>query len=233
MAIYDTEEEQVEALKRWWRENSQAVIIGVVLGSALILGVNFWRSHQHEQRLQASDIYEQLMTADSGGKFEEVGKLGQTLGTQFSSTPYAGYAALFEAKAKVQTGDLPAAKAILEKLVATGDKTLKNVAKLRLINIMLASGEYEQGLKLIAETDAASIHGFNANYEELKGDLYIAMGRVDEARTAYENAQRDGAQSPLLQFKLDDLSTLPVKPPSMTEGKVTAPAPTATPATKK
>lgn len=222
MAIYDTEEEQVEALKRWWKENSQAVIIGTIVGVGLILGADFWKSQQRDKRQQASTIYEQLMAADTEGKADQVDKLGQSIGLQYGSTPYANYAALFQAKAKVKSGDIPAAKAILEKVIASGDNTLKNVAKLRLISLMLAAGEYEQGLKLIAETDAASAASFSPNYEELKGDLYVALNRPDEARTAYENAVRDGAQSPLLQFKLDDLTAAPIKPPAM--DKSAAPA---------
>lgn len=228
MAIYDTEEEQVEALKRWWKDNSQAVIIGVVVGVGLIFGIDFWKAQQHDKRLQASRVYEQLMQADSQNKADQLEKLGQDLGMQYDATAYANYAALYQAKTKVQQGDLPAAKAILEKVIAKGDSTLKNVAKLRLLSLLLASGEYEQGLKLIAETDAASIQGFSSNYEELKGDLYVALGRTDEARTAYENALREGAESALLQFKLDDLTALPLKAPSITEATATpanAPAP--------
>jgi predicted negative regulator of RcsB-dependent stress response len=70
----------------------------------------------------------------------------------------------------------------------------------------LASGEYEQGLQLIAEVDPSTAQGFTAGYEELKGDLYVALERNGEARTAYQNALRQGAASPLIQFKLDDIS---------------------------
>jgi predicted negative regulator of RcsB-dependent stress response len=226
VAIYDTEEEQVEALKRWWKEYSQAVIIGVVLGLGLILGVDFWKSHKQEKALQASQVYEQLLAADKQGKADEVEKLAQSIGLQFPSTPYAGYAALFQAKTKVQQGDFPAAKALLEKMAASADDdSLKHVARLRLISLLLTSGEYEQGLKRIAETDAAEIKGFSSNYSELKGDLYVALNRIDEARTAYEAAQRDGSVSPLLQFKLDDVSAAPIAPPAMAANAAAPAAP--------
>ena len=65
---------------------------------------------------------------------------------------------------------------------------------------------------MIAETDASAMQGFTASYEELKGDLYVALNRVDEARTAYQNALREGAQSPLLQFKLDDITAPEITP---------------------
>lgn len=225
MAIYDTEEEQVEALQRWWKANAVAVITGIAVGLCLILAGNFWKSYQQDNRLKASSIYAQLLDADSKDQPEQIEKLGKDLAVQYSSTAYANYATLFEAKAKVQQGDIAAAKTLLQKLITNADDDLKNVARIRLVSLMLATGEYEQGLKLIAETNAASMQGFNSNYEELKGDLYVALDRIDEARTAYENALRDGAQSPLLQFKLDDL-TAPVSSSAPIAG-----APAATEAT--
>jgi predicted negative regulator of RcsB-dependent stress response len=71
---------------------------------------------------------------------------------------------------------------------------------------MLATGQYEQGLKFISEVDPASSKGFAASYDELEGDLYVAMDRLDEARTAYQNAIRTGQATALTQFKLDDIA---------------------------
>ena len=39
---YETEEQQVEALKDWWAENGRAVIAGVVLGVVVIGGLGLW-----------------------------------------------------------------------------------------------------------------------------------------------------------------------------------------------
>ena len=104
------------------------------------------------------------------------------------------------------SSDLAGAKKILEAQIKTGDKTLQNVARIALIRLMLATEEYEKGLQLIAEIDPASSKSFNASYEELTGDLYVALDRLGEARTAYQNAIREGASSALVQFKLDDIA---------------------------
>ena len=42
MDIHRTEEEQVEAIKTWWKANGTSVIVGVVLGVAVIFGVRYW-----------------------------------------------------------------------------------------------------------------------------------------------------------------------------------------------
>jgi len=206
MEIYETEEEQVEALKRWWKENGQATITGVIVGVAMILGWNFWQNYKHDQALQASALYEQLLTAVDEGKAESAEKIADRIDEQYKGVAYSTYADLIKAKIKVQQNDLEGAKQILEATVASADNELSHVARLRLIRILLAKGEYEQGLQLIAEVDPGAAAGFSGAYDELKGDLYVALDQPGEARTAYQSALRSGSQSPLLQFKIDDLT---------------------------
>ncbi|HEY8218731.1 MAG TPA: tetratricopeptide repeat protein [Methylobacter sp.] len=223
MEIYDTEEEQVEALKRWWKENSTATIVGLVVGIVIILGWNYWQDHKKAQSAQASATYDQLLKALDENKNEsvaatapgspaalppsmEVEKLAERVQEQFKGTEYAGFSGLFEAKLKAQQGDLAAAKQILKAIAAEPNKELSNIAKIRLVRLMLAIGEYEQGLQVINEVDAKAAASYSANYDELVGDLYVALDRLDEARTSYQNAMRNGQPSPLLQFKIDDLA---------------------------
>ena len=207
MEIYDTEEEQVAALKDWWKANGSSVVTGVITAIIIVGGWNFWQSYQQDKMQQASSLYEQLLQAQKAGKVESVDKIAAKLNAGFNSTAYATYALLFQAKAKVEEQDLSVAKELLQLAVATSsDPELTHVARTRLIRVLLGLQENEQGLQIIADVDQSSLGGFEAIYEELKGDLYVAMGRVGEARTAYQAALNAGQSSPLLQFKLDDLT---------------------------
>ncbi len=206
MAIYDSEEEQLEALKAWWKENGTSTIVGVVVGVALISGWNFWRTQQQEKAAQASITYSQLVKAIEANNHGTIEQLGKRLRDDFAGSGYAAYNGLQQAKLKVQKGDLSGAKAILKEVAAQPNKELSHVARIRLVRLMLATGEYEQGLQLINEVDPATESGFSASYDELAGDLYVAMDRLDEARTAYQNALNSGDQSPLLKIKIDDLT---------------------------
>ena len=207
MAIYETEEEQLEALKRWWKENGTSTVVGVALGIAIIIGWNYWQEHKREQANQASALYDQLLKAAETDQKDAVDKLAKRLQDQYGNSNYAAYGSLFQAKFKVQQGDIPAAKEILKKIAAGKDKELSHIAKIRLVKLMLASGEYEQGLQVINDVDQAEAAKFSDNYDELVGDLYVALDRLDEARTAYQKALKNGYQSPLLQLKIDDLTT--------------------------
>lgn len=206
MEIYDSEEEQVAALKAWWKENQNSVIIGAILGVVLITGWNYWQEQKLKQTEQASALYGELLNFVSKDQKDSAEKVSEQIVKEHGSTSYANYATLMQAKLKVAAGDLEGAKKVLEAQMKKGDKTLQNVARIELVRLMLATKEYEKGLQLIAEVDPASTKSFSASYEELTGDLYVALDRLGEARTAYQNAIREGASSPLLQFKLDDIT---------------------------
>jgi predicted negative regulator of RcsB-dependent stress response len=204
--IYETEEEQLDAVKRWWKENGQSTIIGLVLGIAIILGWNYWQEHKKAQTGQASALYSQLIQAMAADKKDSAEKLAERIQEHYPKTEYAAYSGLLLAKLKVQQGDLVKAKTILKDIAAGSNKELSNIAKIRQVRLMLASGEYEQGLQLINDVDPASSSSFSGNYDELVGDLYVALDRLDQARSSYQKALENGYNSPLLQFKIDDLT---------------------------
>jgi predicted negative regulator of RcsB-dependent stress response len=204
--IYETEEEQLDAVKRWWKENGQSTIIGLVVGIAIVLGWNFWQDHKKEQAGQASALYGQLIQAVAADKKDSAEKLAERIQQQYPKTEYAAYSSLLLAKIKVQQGDPVKAQAILKGIAAGSNKELINIAKIRQVRLMLASGEYEQGLQLINDVDPATSSSFSGNYDELVGDLYVALDRLDQARTSYQKALENGYRSPLLQLKIDDLS---------------------------
>ncbi|WP_347989676.1 tetratricopeptide repeat protein [Methylomonas sp. AM2-LC] len=207
MAIYDTEEEQIEQFKRWWSVNQTSVIIGVITAIVIVSGANFWQRYQQEIRTQASQAFQEMLDNAAKNNLDGVEKIAEKLNKEYASSAYAQFAALELAKVKVQKGDLEAAKAILDKQIKTTDSDeIKHLARLRLIELDIATKQYEQGLQLIASVDPATSEGFAANYDELQGDIYVAMDRLDEARTAYQSAIRTGQATPLIQFKLDDIS---------------------------
>lgn len=206
MEIYETEEQRLEALKRWWRENGQSIIIGLIFGIAVILGWNFWQGHKKSQAEQASALYSQLIQAIKEDKKDSAEKMAERIKEQYPKTQYAAYSGLMLAKLKVQLGDVAKAQAILKEIAAGKNMELSNIAKIRQVRLMLASGEYEQGLKLINDVDPATSGGFSGNYDELVGDLYVALDRLDLARSSYQKALESGYKSPLLQFKIDDLT---------------------------
>lgn len=208
MEVYLTEEERLEALKRWWKTNASSVVIGVALGVAVIVGWGAWQRARTEKTLQAGALYQQLLDAVANKQNDAALQLSDRIEKQFPDSAYATYGKLFMARIKVETDDLAGAKALLQQLIAgSKDDKILQVARLRLAEVQLALGETAEALKLTEDPARKRSPEFDALYEELKGDIYQALNRPEEARTAYLKARREGQPSPLLELKLTDLGT--------------------------
>ncbi|GAB4360315.1 MAG: tetratricopeptide repeat protein [Methylohalobius crimeensis] len=208
MATHLEEEEQVEALKRWWKENGPSVIGGIVLGLAGIFGWNAWQNHQQAQAEQASELYAQLVDAVQNGKFDLAEGLSKRLTGDFERTAYADYARLLQAKAWVDQGRPEEAKPWLESVLkSSNDVDLQHLARLRLSRILLAMEKPEEGLSLLDSAKVGDPGHFAGHYEETKGDLYYAWGKRQEAREAYQKAIALGRDHPYLRMKLNDLGS--------------------------
>jgi predicted negative regulator of RcsB-dependent stress response len=207
MEVYLTEEERVEALKRWWKENGKSVILGVALGLAVMGGWNAWRHGKQQKAETASAEFQQLARAVESKQADPALKLSERIVQQYQGSAYATYAALFQAKLKADAGDLAGAKKVLgDLLAASKDDAFRHVARLRLGQVLLALNENEEALKLLEPLKPRDMGEFEGRYEELKGDAYLRLNRRDDARVAYETAKSKGQATPLLDLKINDLA---------------------------
>jgi len=180
--VHLTEEEQSERLKQWWRENGVSVVVGVVLGVAVIVGVNYWRTYKAEQAETASSLYMQMVDAGGSG----AGDIGRRLIEDYSNTPYAGKAALVMARTEFENGDRDAAISHLGWAIDNAsDPADRTVARLRLARVLLDSGELERMRELLSELE---VGGYESEYRELLGDLAMARGDPETARAEYDSA---------------------------------------------
>jgi predicted negative regulator of RcsB-dependent stress response len=206
MEVYANDEERLEVLHRWWKQNGTSIIAGALVGALAIVGWNLWENNQHAVNLQASNLYQQLLLANRENRGEAAIKLSERLIQQYPSTAYGDYARLFLARLKVEAGDVQAARQALEALLSkTGDDNLKLLARLRLAQVMLALDDKEAALRQLDGVTADKAGQFQGVYQELRGDVLVASGRADEARAAYEKALALTEASPLLKLKLNDL----------------------------
>jgi len=222
MEFYESEEERVEALKKWWKDNSNSVFTGLAVGLAVLAGWNAWQRNQHQKSEEASGLYQQLLRAVDAQQAEPAIKLSERIIEQHQGTAYATYATLFEARLKVEAGDLAGAKKVLGDLLAsTKDENIQHLARLRLGQVLLGLGEADAALKLLEPLKPRDMAKYESQYEELKGDLYASQHRSSEALAAYSRAKETGETAPLLELKINNLAVEPVAPSS--------PAPAAAP----
>ena len=204
MSDYETEEQQVEAIKDWWKENSKSVFLGVVLGVGGILSWRGWVSYEQNLAVEASDLYAQVADAAVAEDAATVKTLSATLRDDHSDSAFASMASLMEARVEVQAGEFGAAGDHLQWVIDNAAlEEMKVVAQLRKARVLLAEGKADDALKALPATVTPEFAGRVA---EIRGDIMLAKGDIDAARNAYSEAQAQSQGNSLLGMKLDDLA---------------------------
>lgn len=205
--IHSTEEQQVEAIKKWWKENMWSVFVGIAVGVAVLVGGRAWIERQHHNIEAASNEYQTMLNLLSTGKNNEAEDRGSELLGKFPDTSYAALAALAMAKIKSEEGDLVAASSQLNWVLNNAkQEPVKHEARLRLGRILLSQNKTTEALGLLNVSDTGM---YTPEYEELKGDIYVKEHKPSLARTAYSRALNESPPTAMgrktLQMKLDDL----------------------------
>jgi predicted negative regulator of RcsB-dependent stress response len=187
MDVHASEKEQVEALRKWWKENGSSIITGVLLGLSVLLGGKAWFSYQENQMLSASNTYAQMMAASVVGDSDQVKAQASVLIAGFTSSVYAPLAAMLLAKQAVESGELPAAQVQLEwALDMAATPAVEHTARTRLVRVMIDQAEYAQTEVILDSVQAPGV--YQSVYSELRGDLAVAQGELEKAATAYKAA---------------------------------------------
>jgi predicted negative regulator of RcsB-dependent stress response len=220
LAIDSTEEEQLESLKRWWSDNGNSMLFGVVLVLAIVFGMRQWQASQADTAGAASDLYQQISEMAVANVAKTISDddllaaqaVYSQLKEQYASSIYTRYAALAMAKFNAEKNQLDAAATELQwiidnpdlGLMQKADQELFLVARQRLARIKLAQGNAQGALELLRGVDAGS---FTTTFAETEGDALLQMGDREGAKAAYQkalNAITDGNPA-ILRLKLQDL----------------------------
>ena len=206
MEVYETEEQQVEAVKKWFKENGISLVMGLVIGLSGITGWKFYQEEQHSHNVQASDLYMSLVNQMESSKGEaDLSAEVDFLAAKYSDTPYAALATLMLAKNDYEKGEIQAAISKLSWASKNAsDIETQQVAQTRLIRVHLSESMFDEAEVLLNMPHPES---FDASYEELRGDLLVAKNELAGARVAYDKAiaSTDGSVNRWLQTKREQL----------------------------
>lgn len=231
MSVHLSEEEQLEVLKRWWKDHGKTLVIALLIAVVGYFGFTGWQDQKRQKAEAASATYEQLLklvNVEAGRVMSDADKatvthLAGQLKEANSTSMYAHSAAFFLAKLAVEDEKLDAAVSELKwVLSAKPDAATAQLARLRLARVLTAQQAYDQALEQLSPAPAAA---FVADYAEARGDILKLQGDLDAARTSFEQALNatDPQQQErymLLQMKVDDLKINDsVSPASVAEEK--------------
>jgi len=212
MAELRTEEEQLQAIKEWWKKNGSSLLIGIGAALAIIFGWQAWQNHEAQQRAEAANQFANLLNAAADeADSETLAFVAQTLRDDYSDSAYAIYGNLMLARQQMITDKDP--EAAIDSLQWALDKAgdhqaLGLVIRNRLARAQFAAGQHEQALATLnAAGQAGQLGAFAAIYSELRGDVLLAQGDREGALDAYLSARDQNQQggNSILELKLSDL----------------------------
>jgi len=208
---YRSEEEQVEALKKWWEENGRSTLVAIIVALGLGFGWQGWQKYQQNELEGASNSYQAMLQALSTDDNAGAAELALDIKQEFSRSTYAQFAALHLARIAVNKGDLAGAEAELRWVLGRADKgsDTMQLAQLRLARVSAAVGDTAQALNIL---DSADPGAYASAYQVARGDILLLEERDDEAREAYSSAMMLASRGQgqvnmaMLQQKLQSLS---------------------------
>jgi predicted negative regulator of RcsB-dependent stress response len=206
MDNYETEEQQVEAIKKWWYENFKLIVVLAIVGLGSIVGVQQWNQNQTMKSYTASLEYDHILQVVASGSGDALTHQVQSMQTDYADYPYAALASLLEARELIDAGKSAEAEKKFQWVIDNSKTTtLQHISRIRLATLMSAQGKNEQALKIL-DVEQGS---FKASYMEIKGDILVSLNRINEAKAAYDQALQAyegmGANAQILKIKRNDL----------------------------
>jgi len=203
---YLTDEEQAEALKKWFSENWLWMAAGVALALLALAGWQRYQAYKYDRSGNAAQLLEQLsISQDDEAKSTALLK---QLNDDYAATPYTDQAHLLIAQHAVQTGKFDQAVGELRTVMSSAhDEQLRNVARVRLARVLIQQQKADEALQLLDVTQASA---FTTQMHEVRGDALYSKGDSKGARAEYQAALEAAktettADTSLLQLKADEL----------------------------
>ncbi len=204
MAYSIEEEQEINQLKDWWKENGKTIIVAFILGVGGMFGWRYWQAHQAEQIAQASAQYDALIYSAQQDEQAKKANIEQFVQAN-SKTAYAVFALLDEAKKETEKQDFAAAEVNLNQaLTQSQDEVLTSIVALRLSAVQFQLGQLDNALTTLNQVKGES---FNARKAILTGDIQVAKGDKVAAKNSFEQAQQSGSQleQQMAKMKLNNL----------------------------
>lgn len=212
MSRYQSDDEQVEALKQWWQKNGTALLSGLLVVALAWTGWTYYQTQKMNQAMMGSSTFEVLQNAMDQGQFAEVAREGLKFMEEHPESPYSVGIALLEAKYHYDKQEVEEAVKHLNWVVThSADASLRLVAQLRLVYVHLDSQQLEQAeQQLSAIASDALSKAEQANLAFAKAQVALAQQQsqvaFDQLSEVVNNLKADANLINLAQLQLDDLA---------------------------
>lgn len=207
LADYLTEQEQIELLKSWIKQYGPMVLMGILAAIVIVTGWRFWQERQSRIISHASSVYDEMLTMRARNDPKATLVQAKKLFNHYSHTAYGQMAAFMLARDAVNNRNFKEAEKQLNWVLDhSSSSTMRQIARIRLARVLIAEKKPDESIKLLQTVDDKYFTGLT---DEIKGDAYLAMNKVDDAKKAYHRALMElpnhDTIRPILQMKYENL----------------------------
>ena len=197
----NTEEEQVEKISKWLKNNGMQIVAGITIGLSAVWGWDSYSDYQDKEAENARTLYLNYVSDTSN-----TGAYDQLL-SDYSSSSYTDQAMLMMAKQLFDGGNYDGALSLIEPLTSSDDIAINSTAILRTASVYLQLGQHQDALSILDSLSSASFSGLVNN---MKGDIYVDLNDSVNAKKHYglalNSVTANSTLAQLIQIKLDDLN---------------------------
>ena len=149
------EEEQVEAIKKWWNENGKSIIAGIIIGITAIFGWRGYENHTAMQAKAASMLYEQLLVASRKNDADNMRRFANSIIADYGSSTYAVFSKLMLAKIESEQSNFENAEAYLSSILDNNLRDeFKHIVRLRLVRVLIANNKLDSAEKILSKIES-------------------------------------------------------------------------------
>lgn len=204
-----TEQQQVESLKLWWRDQGKKVLVAFSVALVLWIGWQYWTHHQEVRRTKASEAFFIVMQAVEEDDYDTFQDSAHQLITEYKDLPYASLASLLWAHFSIEADNYKDAKSHLQWVIEHASSPMfADIARIRFARILIEEKSYGDARTALKKVKSPAYEGLR---DEINGDSHVAEGDVPAARTSYEAALKSDSmiggegRRAFIEMKLNDL----------------------------
>jgi predicted negative regulator of RcsB-dependent stress response len=191
------EQEQLDDLKAFWKQYGNLVTWVLVLALGSYAAWNGWNYYLRDQGAKAGSLYDEIDRAAEALDSERATRIFADMKERYPRAVFTQQAGLVAARVAAEKGQYDAARASLGWVADSGgDPEYRAIARLRLAGLLLDLKRYEEALKQLDGIDGAE---FAALADDRRGDIFLAQGKSEEAKAAYQKAW--AAMAPRLDYR--------------------------------
>ena len=185
MSDYLTDEEQVDRLKKLWKDYGITVVLALVIGIGGTVAWDYFKAYRSDQAQAASNLYTSYLEASGLG--EPTASFIEELESNYGKSAYFAFTLLRQAKEEVDAANFEAAHESLSRAFDVAKGTpIGDLVAIRKAKVEFELGDYETVLLTLQEVETA---GYRWQALMLKGDVHFQNDELDAARDAYQSAK--------------------------------------------